>query len=725
MPAFKATKLSCLFFLLHCDNNPYKNSEKGQNIYYTSFREEPKHLDPAIAYSSDEYTILSQIYEPPLQYHFLKRPFELTPLTLKKMPKISPSLGGGVAYTLEFRKDIYYQEHPAFATDENKKYIYHLNPGEVFSENVEHPNQLEHKGKRLLTAHDYAYQIKRLAYPKVPSPIYVILKEYITGFGDFSKELEKEIIRVRKLRKQKKGDFYNQEMDEKRDPLYIDLRKFEMMGLEVIDDFILKIRLKKKYPQFIYWLAMPFFSPMPWEVIRFYTQSAAADQNLTLDRFPVGSGPYVLEINRPNYRMVLLKNPSFHEESFPKKGEASDAVQGFLDDAGKKLPFLDKVVYTLEKESIPRWNKFLQGYYDNSGVGSEVFDSAVVLSAEGVSLTRSMQGKGIQLSRVVTQTTYYYAFNMLDDLLGGYSEKKRKLRQAISIALDVEEYIQIFLNGRGVPAHGPIPPGIFGYQSNKEGMNKTVYVWDEKRNEYKRKSIDLAKKLLSEAGYPGGKNSKGSPLVLYYDKVQSGASDKAEIDWMRKQFRKLNIDLQIRSTDYNQFRAKVRKGNYQILRWGWHADYPDPENFLALLYGPNGKVASNGENVANYKNLQYDSFFRRLERIENTPRRALLIRKALDVVKKDSPWIWGFHPIAFNLYHSWYKNAKPMEVGSMNILKYKRIDAKQREEFRGSVNQPVLYPIWIILIIFFSIMSYSIWSKKTLGQRKYPGNHPY
>ena len=205
-----------MFFLLYCNNNPYNDSEKGQNIYYTSFREEPKHLDPAIAYSSDEYAILSQIYEPPLQYHFLKRPFKLIPLTLKKMPIVSPSSDGGVTYILKFRSDIYYQAHPAFAKDETHKYIYHLDPGEVFSERVEHPNQLEHKGKRLLTAHDYAYQIKRLAYPKVPSPIYAILREYITGFGDFSKRSGEEIIKVREARKQKKGVFYNQETDEKK-----------------------------------------------------------------------------------------------------------------------------------------------------------------------------------------------------------------------------------------------------------------------------------------------------------------------------------------------------------------------------------------------------------------------------------------------------------------------------------------------------------------------------
>ena len=718
MSGLKTTSLLGLLSVLYCNNNPYIDLWEGQEVYYSSFREEAKHLDPAIAYSNDEYAILAQIYEPPLQYHFLKRPFELIPLTLKKMPDINSLKGGGVTYTLNFRDDIRYQAHPAFARDETNKYIYHLGADGVFPQEIENPIQLEHKSSRLLTAHDYAYQIKRLAYPKLHSPIYAILKKYIKGFEQFSQRLAQEMTRVRQARKKRKGVFYNQEADEKKHPLYIDLRNFNMAGLEVTDDLTLKIHLNKPYPQFIYWLAMPFFSPMPWEVVRFYTQSAAAVNNITLDRFPVGTGAYTLEVSRPNHRIILAKNPNFHEEFFPKEGEASDASQGFLDDAGKRLPFLDKAVYTLEKESIPRWNKFLQGYYDSSGIGAEVFDSAVDLSSQGATLTELMQAKDIRLSRVTTQITYYYAFNMLDDVVGGYSENKKKLRKAISIALDIEEYIQIFWNGQAIPAQGPIPPEIFGYQSDKKGMNQAVYDWDEKRSKYIRKNIDIAKKLLAEAGYPGGKDAKGNTLTLYYDKVQGGASEKAEIDWLRKQFKKLNIDLQIRSTDYNQFRTKVRKGNYQILRWGWHADYPDPENFLALLYGSNGKVASNGVNVANYKNPNYDSLFQKLERMENKPQRALLIRKALNVLKDDAPWIWGLHPIAFTLYHSWHKNTKPMEIGSLNILKYKRIDVHERKKFIGSENQPVLYPIWILLAIMLFIAFYSLRSKNLLNIKK-------
>ncbi len=65
---------------------------------------------------------------------------------------------------------------------------------------------------------------------------------------------------------------------------------------------------------------------------------------------------------------------------------------------------------------------------------------------------------------------------------------------------------------------------------------------------------------------------------------------KAVLDWMVKQFAKIGVQLELRATDYNRFQDKVDKGSLQIFWWGWFADYPDAENFLFLLYGPNSKA---------------------------------------------------------------------------------------------------------------------------------------
>jgi ABC-type transport system substrate-binding protein len=702
--------LAACFLLPCCTNDPYRPSEAGQNIYYDTFTGEPKHLDPARAYSEDEYEIINQIYEPVVQYHFLKRPYTLVPLTATAVPeeKLYDKNGhllppdaparevARAVYDIALRPGIHYQDHPAFARTPDGKYRWHLQPGEAFPE-IEQPDELPEKGTRELRAEDYVYQIKRLAHPLLDCPISVLLSNYIEGFAEFHDTLEREIDRIRAERRQAAGVFYNQEANERTNPVYLDLRQYDLPGVQALDSLTLRITLKKKYPQFVYWLAMPFFAPIPWEVDRFYNQSAALEQNITLNRFPVGTGPFTLAVNRPNYRMVLRRNLNFHKELYPAEGAAEDEALGLLADRGKRLPFLEEAVFVLEREGISQWNKFLQGYYDNSGIGSDVFDQAVRISATGaVGLTPAMREKNIRLLTAIAPSTSYYAFNMLDDVVGGYDEKKRKLRQAISIALNEEEFIQIFANGRGIPAQGPIPPDIFGYQEGRDGINPVVYEWDEKLDMPRRKSLEKAKQLLAEAGYPGGRDASGKPLVLFFDTTAAGAGSKSQLDWLRKQFAALAIQLQIRSTDYNRFQEKVLKGDFQILQWGWNADYPDPENFLFLLYGPNSKVKSQGENAANYDNPRFNALFREMENMTNSPQRAALIRELVTIAREDAPWIWGFHPVGYGLYHEWYHNTKPMFFGR-NSLKYKRIDPQLREERRIAWNRPVTAPLWIAL----------------------------
>jgi ABC-type transport system substrate-binding protein len=446
---------------------------------------------------------------------------------------------------------------------------------------------------------------------------------------------------------------------------------------------------------------MPFFAPIPWEAERFYSQKGLSEKNINLDWYPVGTGPYMLSENNPNRIMVLEKNPNFHGETYPSEGMPGDAEGGLLKDAGKPLPFIEKVIYSREKESIPRWNKFLQGYYDASNIGSDSFDQAVQLTGQGeATVTEAMKEQGIRLETAVATSTNYVGFNMFDPIVGGVGkrgrESARKLRQAISIAVDYEEYVSIFANGRGIPAQGPIAPGIAGHREGKEGINPVVYEWVDGRP--RRKPIEVAKALLAEAGYPNGINARtGEPLVLYFDVTARGAEDKSSLDWMRKQFQKLNIQLVVRSTDYNRFQDKIRKGNAQIFEWGWNADYPDPENFLFLLHGPQQKVGNEGENASNYSNSEYNRLFEQMKNMENGPVRQKIIDRMVGILRHDAPWLWGYHPKDYGLYHSWYGNVKPNRM-SNNNAKYLRIDGVLREQKRREWNEPIVWPAIAALI---------------------------
>ncbi len=678
-------------------NNPYSAGDDGKNILYDEFSERPKHLDPIRAYSSNEYVFLAQIYEPVVQYHYLKRPYQLTPLAGTTVPQAYYLDKNGqpladdadftqIAYSvydIEIQPGIRYQPHPAFAKDAQDQYRYHKLTSTQL-ENIYSLSDFSHTGTRELVAADYVYQIKRLAHPRLHSPIYGVMTDYILGLQEFSATLKNAYQQLQKERQQ--------------DNVYLDLHAYDLPGVEVLDRYRYRITIKGKYPQFVYWLAMPFFAPMPAEAELFYSQPGLIDRNITLNWYPVGTGAYMLTENNPNLRMVLQRNPNFHGEKYPADGDKGDRQAGLLQDAGKPLPFIEKVVYNLEKETIPYWNKFLQGYYDTAGISSDSFDQAIRFTGEGeATLTDEMRNKGIELSTAVTTSISYIGFNMQDKLVGGASERARKLRQAIAIAVDIEEYISIFANGRGIAAQSPIPPGIFGYVEGEAGINSYVYEW--KDGKPVRKSIDAAKRLMAEAGYPNGRDEKtGKPLLLYFDTAMPGPDAKSYLNWLRKQFQKLNIQLVIRNTDYNRFQEKMLKGTSQIYRWGWNADYPDPENFMFLLYGPNRKVGLNGENASNYDNPDFNRLFEKMKAMENGVERLALIDSMLEVVRRDAPWLFGYHPKGFSLYHTWYHNVKPNLMAN-NTLKYKRIDPQLREQKRHEWNRPVVKPILIIVAV--------------------------
>jgi len=682
-------------------NNPYPAADDGKPILYTAFTERPKHLDPAQAYSENEYEFLAQIYAPPLQYHYLKRPYELVPLAAGGMPTVryldknrrslpdtapAEKIAFSV-YEIRIKPNMRYQPHPAFAAE-------YAHPAPDVLRGIHTLGDFPHSGTRTVTAADYAYQIKRLAHPQLHTPILGVMSEYIVGFKDFAATL--------------------QQAAQKNPDAFLDLNAYPLLGVQVVDEHTYRIEVHGKYPQFAYWLAMPFFAPMPQEVERFYAQAGMRERNLTLDWWPVGSGPYYLSENNPNQRMVLTRNPYYDSERYPAEGEAGDVQAGLLADAGKPLPLIEQVVFSLEKETIPYWNKFLQGYYDASGISSDSFDQAVQVSVGGeTAVTDAMKVQGIMLSTAVATSTMYTGFNWLDAVVGGGSERATKLRQAIAIAVDFEEFVSIFANGRGIAAQSPIPPGIFGYREGEAGINRTVYDWVG--DAPKRKPIEEARRLLAEAGYPNGVDAQTrQPLVINLDTTASGVGNKARLDWLRKQFDKINVQLVVRSTDYNRFQDKIRKGDTQMFYFGWNADYPDPENFLFLLHSAQAKVGKGGENAANYSNPEYDRLFEQMKNMENSPARQAIIDQMLEVLRRDSPWLWGYHPKSYVLQHGWLHNVKP-SVMANNKLKYWRVDAAQRDQLRREWNRPALWPLWLVAAV---LLLSGVWVWRAVRRRE-------
>lgn len=702
------TLLLTLIVMTQCVNNPWPKSLQQGNIYFTNLAGDIKTQDPATSFYSHEADIMDLTYESLLTYHFLKRPYELMPALAEKIPEAiyydtdgnvlpgdpDSNLVKRVEYIIQLKKNIPYQPHPCFVKNTDGSYKYrHLKAQDVA--HISTPNELE-TATRFVTSHDFAVQLRRICDITTTSPIFSTFSSFIAGMNECSEAIKKEIEAQNIYQKKEFHRDINQY------PVAIQYEKIPFKGIEIIDDHTFKIICTRKYPIILYWMAKSFFAPVPQEAIDFYAEPALIDKQIIFKNWPVVTGPYMMKSFEPQRRVIITKNPNHHHSFYPNKEDlsAEQIAQGLDKDCGKPLPFIDEIVFAQERESIPLWIKFIQGYYDNSGITADMFDQAIATTPGGdMGLSEEMEEQGISLSLNTDLGYFFFAFNMEDPVVGGYTPEKQKLRQAISIALDWNEFIDIFMNGRGIASQGVVPPEIYGHQGGKEGTNPYTDQWDTKLKKHIRQPIERAKQLLYEAGYPEGRDTNGKPLVIYFDHA---ATDKAIIAWLRKQFNKIGIDLQERVVDLNGFRDKVELGNWQTQLTGWLADYPDPENFLFLFYGPNGKRKYLGANTVNYSNPEFDRLFHRLENMNNGPERLELIHQANHILQKDAPVCWGYIRTNFVLTHRWVKNYYPIQIVKTG-LKYRRIDWHDREATIIQWNKPNLCVVFIAMGIIWGI----------------------
>jgi ABC-type transport system substrate-binding protein len=377
-----------------------------------------------------------------------------------------------------------------------------------------------------------------------------------------------------------------------------------------------------------------------------------------------------------------------------------DEAAGLLADCGKRMPFIDRLYVTIEKERTPRKEKFKQGYFDVPEIERPEWGVSFQADMDDSDeVKRLFESRGFKFPLVADISNWYVGFNMLDPVVGdvGTPEQRarnRKLRQAISIAIDWEEgYGRIFRYKGGDAAHGPLPPGLFGSREQQPGFYNPVTHRLENGKPVRR-PIDDAKRLLAEAGYPDGRDARsGKPLVLNYDFQRAITPEfKSENDWMVKQFAKIGVQLEIRATDFNQFQDKTLKGKHQIVWAGWLADYPDAENFLFLLYGPNAKSKHNGENIANYENPRFDALFRELQTLDDTPRKQQVVDELVALVQHDAPWSFGYIPWGGLAFQQWVGNGKPSLL-IRDMAMYYKVDPALRVRRQAEWNHPVAWPL--------------------------------
>jgi oligopeptide transport system substrate-binding protein len=640
-----------LLLVSACTNDPYPDTDRGKKVLYSSFTEPPKTLDPAVAYTTAEHVITGNVYDTLLEYHYLKRPYQLIPGLATAVPEPRQLEGGRQSYRFKIRPGILFHADPCFTLNGNAR------------------------SSREVVAADFAFALARLADPAVNSPVFSSFAD-VLGFAAFSERL---------VEKRKDAAFAALPVHEQY------RRAGGIEGVTTHGDHELEVVLAAPNAQILYWFAMPFTTPVAWEAVA-YHDGKGGHPNFA--DHAVGTGPYLLAAYQKQYRFVLERNDSWYGTVpanagapgavFPGGIDPEDVTEGRVDPsyAGRRMPFVDRINFSRERENIPRFNKFLQGYYDDGGIIKESFDAVI----QGDRLSPEMNARGMRLDKTVEPSIRYIGFNMEDPILGAATgEPGRKLRQAMSLAIDVQQYLELFLNGRGVPAQTVLPPGLFGY--------------DERyKNPFRQYDLVRARKLLAEAGYKDGIDTKtGRRLRLSFDTAATTAAANLQFEYLARAWRQLGLDVEVNATTYNQFQDKIRRGAYQIFVWGWVADFPDPENFLFLLECGNARSKSGGPNTANFCNGEFDRLYREMKDMPSNEARAALIRRMLAILEWERPWIELYHEEDYTLSHAWLINSKPMGI-SYPAYKYRDVDPVLRDRMQARWNAPVRWPVYVLVL---------------------------
>jgi oligopeptide transport system substrate-binding protein len=553
-----------------------------------------KGLDPARAGDVASSAIIGRIYEGLLEYAYLDRPYHLQPMLASAMPDISAD---GRIYTFHIRKGIFFQDDPCF-------------PG----------------GKgRELTAEDFVYSIKRIADLKNASSGYWAFNGRIVGLDEF--------------RVASAGGT----------PTAYDA---PVEGLSAPDRYIFQIKLKESYPQLLWVLAMHYAFAVPREAVEFYGSGFV--------NHPVGTGPYILEKWKHNYRIEFVRNPKWAEtgriETYPSTGTESARSAGLLDDAGRQLPFVDRIVQYVVDDAATSWMMFLAGQFSYSSISRDNWD-AVIKPDSG--LVEELKNQGVELLSSPTLNLYYIGFNLDDPVVG----KNKKLRQALSCAFEPALLVQYY-NGRVTPIYGPLPDPLAGFKPNP-----TTYSYN----------LEKAKQLLAEAGYPEGIDpATGRRLELTLELGGATPDVRQVVDLMAGMFDKVGVVLKASYNNWPAFLDKMDRRQAQMFQLGWVADYPDAENFLQLFYSAN---ASPGPNHANYANSQFDRLYEQMRIMLPGPEKDRLCEQMADIIIEDCPWIFMYQPMDFAVIHDWLKNYSLHDF-PYTMVKYRRVDNKAWDEWK-------------------------------------------
>jgi ABC-type transport system substrate-binding protein len=445
------------------------------------------------------------------------------------------------------------------------------------------------KGKpRELVADDVIYSLKRLADPRIRSPWAFLVEGKFVG-------LDEEIAAAKKS-----GKF---DYDRK------------LAGMEAVDRYTLRFRLKETDYNLPNVLAHEPTSAVAREVIAAYGES---DGRALAN--PVGTGPYMLAKWVRSSKILLEANPVYRGFTWDfKPGDAADK-QLVADMKGKTMPRVGRVEISIIEEDQARWLAFQNGELDLMNMEGPLAPNALI----GGQLRPELAAKGVQLSRIVDPEISYLYWNMQDPVVGGFGKDKIALRRALAMSYNVDEEIRVIRNGQAIEAKFPIPPGVVGHQA---GWQSGI-----------RYDPAGANALLDRFGYKRGADGyrtlpDGAPLLIRYSS-RPDTLGRQQDELVKKSFDAIGVRIDVHKDKFPELLKLEKRCKLMSRTASWIADYPDGDNFMQLLYGPNTFQSNN----ACAKIPEYDALYAKSVQTPPGPERDRLYGEMARLIEAYAPW---------------------------------------------------------------------------------------
>ena len=502
------------------------------------------------------------------------------------------------------------------------RYTFRIRPGILFADDPAFKGE-----KRELVASDVDFSIRRFRDPKYASPYEWLFENKIAGLDELAESA-------------KKGGRFDYDA--------------KIPGIEIRDRYTISFKLKEPDFNFLYVLAMPNVVPVAREVIEAYANDTMAH--------PVGTGPFVLKDWVRRSKIVLERNPNHRGyELDVRYADPADEWDRRAIEAlrGKRLPQLDRVeIYPIEEEQ-PRFLAFINREHDILDETPFEFIDQVL---PGGKLAPGLVRQGVMVFREEQPEITYDVFNIDDAVVGGYGPERVALRRAMVLAHDRVQEIGIVRKGQALAAQSPVPPGIVGFDS---AFRATQQDYDPPR----------AKALLDMFGYADRdgdgwrERPDGRPLVIGYKYNSGNQSNRQLAELWSKSMAAIGIRIDATAVQFADLLNDKRVGKFQMAGSAWIADYPDAQNFLQLLYGPN----TGQSNEARFRLPEYDRLYRKSQTVPDSPERNAIYREMNRLILAYAPWRLGVHRIFNHLQYPWVKGYKKHPILYTNF-KYLDLD---------------------------------------------------